>query len=127
MDYQVFLVSRMHEEWLRTGNNRVAVRLGLARTGKTITAAALIMIVVFASFVLGGERIIKEFGIGLAAGVLVDAVIIRMAVVPSVMFMFGKSNWWFPRWLDRITPNIGLEDPEELTAELDPEEAVPVG
>jgi len=122
MDYQVFLVSRMHEEWLRTGDNRTAVRLGLARTGKTITAAALIMIVVFASFILGGQRIIKEFGVGLAAGVLVDAIVIRMAIVPAVMFMFGKSNWWFPKSLDRFMPRIGLEDPEELAAEMDPEE-----
>jgi RND superfamily putative drug exporter len=116
MDYQVFLVSRMHEEWLRTGDNRTAVRLGLARTGKTITAAALIMIVVFASFILGGQRIIKEFGLGLAAGVLVDAIVIRMAIVPSVMFIFGKANWWFPKSLDRILPRLGLEDPDEVPA-----------
>ena len=94
MDYQVFLVSRIHEEYIKSGgDNRVAVRNGLAATGKTITAAALIMILVFASFILGGERVIKEFGIGLAGGVLVDAVIIRMAVVPSLMMMFGKANW----------------------------------
>ena len=85
MDYQVFLVSRMHEEYIKSGDNRVAVRNGLAATGKTITAAALIMILVFGSFILGGERVIKEFGIGLAAGILVDAVFIRMAVVPSLM------------------------------------------
>jgi RND superfamily putative drug exporter len=114
MDYQVFLVSRMHEEWLRTNDNREAVRLGLARTGKTITAAALIMIVVFASFILGGERIIKEFGIGLAVGILVDALIIRMAIVPAVMRLFGKSNWWFPASLDRVLPRLGLEDPDEV-------------
>jgi RND superfamily putative drug exporter len=114
MDYQVFLVSRMHEEWLRHGDNRTAVRLGLARTGKTITAAAFIMIVVFASFILGGQRIIKEFGIGLAGGVLVDAIVIRMAIVPAVMILLGKSNWWFPRWLDRSLPRLGLEDPDEL-------------
>ena len=97
MDYQVFLVSRMHEEYIKSGgDNRVAVRNGLAATGKTITAAALIMILVFGSFILGGERVIKEFGIGLAGGILVDAVLIRMAVVPSIMMMFGKANWWFP-------------------------------
>lgn len=109
MDYQVFLVTRMHEEWQKSGDNRTAVRLGLARTGKTITAAAAIMIVVFASFILGGERIIKEFGLGLAGGVLVDAVIIRMAIVPAVMFLFGKANWWFPKSLDKLLPKIGLE------------------
>ena len=74
----------------------MAVRNGLAATGKTITAAALIMILVFGSFILGGNRVIKEFGIGLAAGILVDALIIRMAVVPSLMMLFGKANWWFP-------------------------------
>ena len=109
MDYQVFLLVRMHEEWLKSGDNRTAIRLGLARTGKTITAAALIMIVVFGSFILGGERVIKEFGLGLAGGVLVDAIIIRMAIVPAVMFLFGKSNWWIPKWLDRWLPKFGLE------------------
>jgi RND superfamily putative drug exporter len=112
MDYQVFLVTRIHEEWLKSGDNRVAVRNGLAATGKTITAAALIMILVFGSFILGGERVIKEFGLGLAGGILVDAVIIRMAVVPSVMLLIGKTNWWFPASLDRILPHIGLEHVE---------------
>jgi RND superfamily putative drug exporter len=112
MDYQVFLVTRIHEEWLKSGDNRVAVRNGLAATGKTITAAALIMILVFGSFILGGERVIKEFGLGLAGGILVDAVVIRMAVVPSVMLLIGKTNWWFPKALDRLLPHIGLERPE---------------
>ncbi|HXY27423.1 MAG TPA: MMPL family transporter, partial [Acidimicrobiales bacterium] len=112
MDYQVFLVSRMREEYIKSGgDNRTAVRNGLAATGETITAAALIMILVFASFILGGSRIIKEFGIGLAGGILVDAVFIRMAVVPSVMMLFGQANWWFPPWLDRILPSISI-DPE---------------
>jgi RND superfamily putative drug exporter len=109
MDYQVFLVTRIHEEWLKTGDNELAVRNGLATTGKTITAAALIMILVFGSFILGGERVIKEFGLGLAGGVLVDAVVIRMAIVPSLMTLLGKANWWLPQWLDRLLPNIGLE------------------
>ena len=109
MDYQVFLVTRIHEEWLKTGDNRLAVRNGLAATGKTITAAALIMILVFGSFILGGERVIKEFGLGLAAGILVDAVVIRMAIVPSVMLLIGKANWWFPGWLDRILPHLSVE------------------
>jgi RND superfamily putative drug exporter len=112
MDYQVFLVTRMHEEWLKTGDNRMAVRNGLAATGKTITAAALIMILVFGSFIFGGERVIKEFGLGLAAGILIDAVVIRMAIVPALMLLIGKSNWWFPRWLDRILPHIGFEASE---------------
>lgn len=116
MDYQVFLVTRMHEEWLKTGDNRLAVRNGLAATGKTITAAALIMILVFGSFILGGERVIKEFGLGLAGGILVDALVIRMAIVPAVMNLLGKTNWWFPGWLDRLLPNIGLERAEGSNA-----------
>ena len=115
MDYQVFLVSRMHEEYIKSGgDNRVAVRNGLAATGKTITAAALIMILVFGSFILGGQRVIKEFGIGLAAGILVDAIFIRMAIVPSLMMLFGKANWWFPRWLDRALPRLAV-DADDLT------------
>ena len=119
MDYQVFLVSRMHEEYIKSGgNNRVAVRNGLAATGKTITAAALIMILVFGSFILGGERVIKEFGIGLAAGIFVDAVLIRMCIVPSLMMMFGKANWWFPDWLDRALPKLSV-DADDLTDHKD--------
>jgi RND superfamily putative drug exporter len=124
MDYEVFLISRIHEEWLKSGDNRVAVRSGLAATGKTITAAALIMILVFGSFILGGERVIKEFGLGLAAGILVDAVMIRMAVVPAVMFMLGKSNWWFPQKLDRMLPRLSI-DPETVQGALQVPEAEP--
>ena len=109
MDYEVFLITRIHEEYLKTGDNRTAVRNGLAATGKTITAAALIMILVFGAFILGGIRVIKEFGLGLAGGILVDAVVIRMAVVPSVMLLLGESNWWFPRWLDRILPHVTVD------------------
>ncbi len=109
MDYQVFLVSRMHEEYIKSGDNRTAVRNGLAATGKTITAAALIMILVFGSFILGGERVIKEFGIGLAGGIFVDAVFIRMAIVPSVMMLLGRSNWWFPPRLDRALPKLSVD------------------
>ena len=106
MDYEVFLVLRIHEEWLRSGDNRSSVGRGLAATGGTITAAAAIMIVVFGSFILGGERIIKEFGLGLAAAIFVDAVMIRTALVPSLMLMMGTANWWFPKWLDWILPRI---------------------
>jgi RND superfamily putative drug exporter len=109
MDYQVFLVTRMHEEYLKSGDTRVAVRNGLAATGKTITAAALIMILVFGSFILGGQLVIKEFGIGLAGGILVDAIFIRMAVVPSLMILLGKVNWWFPKKLDRMLPHMSVE------------------
>jgi RND superfamily putative drug exporter len=119
MDYQVFLVSRIHEEYVKSGDNRIAVHNGLAATGKTITAAALIMILVFGSFILGGQLIIKEFGIGLAGGILVDAVFIRMAVVPSLMMMLGKANWWVPKWLDRILPHLSVEA-EDLSATVAP-------
>ena len=114
MDYEVFLITRIHEEWLKSGDNRTAVRNGLAATGKTITAAALIMILVFGSFMFGGERVIKEFGLGLAAGILMDAVLIRMAIVPAVMFLFRRANWWFPRALDRTLPRLGI-DPDSIT------------
>ena len=111
MDYEVFLVSRIHEEWTKSGDSREAVRKGLAATGKTITAAALIMILVFGSFMFGGQRVIKEFGLGLAAGIFMDAVVIRMTIVPALMFLLGRSNWWFPAWLDRILPRLSV-DPE---------------
>ena len=121
MDYQVFLVSRIHEEYIKSGgNNNAAVRNGLAATGKTITAAALIMILVFGSFILGGQRVIKEFGIGLAAGILVDAILIRMAIVPSLMMLFGKANWWFPAWLDRILPRLSV-DADDLASQPAPD------
>ena len=119
MDYEVFLIARIHEEWIKSGENRTAVRNGLAATGKTITAAALIMILVFGSFILGGERVIKEFGLGLAAGIFMDAVLIRMALVPATMFLVGRGNWWFPGWLDRVLPRLAV-DPEEIVVGLGP-------
>ena len=109
MDYEVFLITRIQEEYFKSGDNRIAVRNGLAATGKTITAAALIMILVFGAFILGGIQVIKEFGLGLAGGIFVDAVFIRMALVPSLMLMLGKSNWWFPKWLDRILPHVMVD------------------
>jgi putative drug exporter of the RND superfamily len=109
MDYEVFLITRIQEEYLKCGDNRTAVRNGLAATGKTITAAALIMILVFGAFILGGIRVIKEFGLGLAGGILIDAFVIRMAVVPAVMLLLGESNWWFPKWLDRIVPHVTVD------------------
>jgi RND superfamily putative drug exporter len=118
MDYEIFLVMRIHEEWLRSGDNRASVRRGLAATGGTITAAAAIMIVVFGSFVLGGERVIKEFGVGLAAAIFVDAVVIRTTLVPSLMLLMGKANWWFPSWLEWV-PHIHME-PEDHAEELEP-------
>ncbi|HWD72489.1 MAG TPA: MMPL family transporter, partial [Actinomycetota bacterium] len=127
MDYEVFLLTRVHEEYLRTGDNSDGVRIGLAATGQTITAAAAIMIVVFGSFILLGQPIIKEFGLGLATAILVDAVVVRSALVPALMQMLGKANWWFPRWLDRLLPHLHVEseEPEEIP-DLRPEaEPVP--
>jgi RND superfamily putative drug exporter len=109
MDYQVFLVSRIFEEWHRRGDNREAVTHGLAATGKTITAAAAIMILVFGSFILGGERILMLFGLGLAGAVAIDALIVRSVLVPGLMLLAGKANWWLPRSLDRVLPRLNVE------------------
>jgi RND superfamily putative drug exporter len=109
MDYEVFLVSRIYEEWHRRRDNRAAVTHGLAATGRTITAAAAIMVLVFGAFILGGQRIIELFGIGLASAVLLDAVIVRSVLVPSLMMLFGDANWWIPRWLDRLLPHLKVE------------------
>jgi RND superfamily putative drug exporter len=109
MDYEVFLVSRIYEEWHRRGNTQEAVAHGLAATGRTITAAAAIMFLVFASFVLGGEWVIEMFGIGLAAAVLLDALIVRSALVPSLMMLLGSANWKIPGWLDRVLPHLNIE------------------
>jgi RND superfamily putative drug exporter len=106
MDYEVFLVSRIQEEWLVSGDNSAAVRRGLAATGGVITAAATIMFAVFAAFVFGGQRIIQEFGVGLAAAILFDATVIRSALVPALMQWWGKANWWLPSWLEHILPKI---------------------
>jgi RND superfamily putative drug exporter len=109
MDYQVFLVSRMHEEWMRTRDNAASVRVGQAATARVITAAATIMICVFGSFLLAGERVISEFGIGLASAVLLDAFILRTILVPAVMHLIGERNWWLPRGLDRALPRLAVE------------------
>lgn len=109
MDYEMFLMSRTHEEWLRTGDASRAVRDGLATTGRVITAAAAIMIVVFASFALGDDRVIEEFGLGLAIAVLLDAVVIRCLLVPAIMQLAGERAWWLPSWLGRRMPRLALE------------------
>ncbi|MFE7107809.1 MMPL family transporter [Streptomyces sp. NPDC057575] len=112
MDYQVFLVGRMYEEWLETRDNRRAVRVGLAETGRVINSAAVIMISVFLAFVLSGDRVIAMFGIALAAAVLLDAFVLRTLLVPALMHMLGGANWWLPRRLDRLLPRISIEPPE---------------
>ncbi|WP_460069750.1 MMPL family transporter [Streptomyces sp. YKOK-I1] len=112
MDYQVFLVSRMYEEWLETGDNRRAVRVGLAETSRVINSAAVIMISVFLAFVLSGDRVIAMFGIALAAAVALDAFVLRTLLVPALMHLLGGANWWLPRRLDRCLPRISIEPPE---------------
>ncbi|MGK5628780.1 MMPL family transporter [Streptomyces sp. URMC 123] len=118
MDYQVFLVSRMYEEWRQTRDNRVAVRVGLAETSRVINSAAVIMIAVFSAFVLSGDRIIAMFGIGLAAAVALDAFVLRTLLVPALMHLLGGANWWLPAWLDRRLPRLSIEPPECREAAL---------
>ncbi|GAA4992660.1 MMPL family transporter [Yinghuangia aomiensis] len=125
MDYQVFLVSRMHEEWLHTRDNARAVRVGQAGTGRVINSAALIMIFVFSSFILTGDREGMMAGIGLAGAVALDAFILRMILVPAVMHLLGRANWWLPAWLDRILPHLAV-DPPDRPADARSEEPVKV-
>ena len=109
MDYEVFLLSRVREEFLKTGDSRQSVVDGLASTARVITSAALIMISVFASFLLNADIEIKMFAVGLTVAVLVDATIVRMILVPATMALMGNANWWLPNWLDRLLPNIDIE------------------
>jgi RND superfamily putative drug exporter len=109
MDYEVFLVTRIYEEWHRTNDTRQAVIHGLAATGRTITAAAAIMVLVFGAFILGGERVIELFGLGLAGAVFLDALIVRSVLVPGLMLLAGKANWALPRSLDRLLPHLNVE------------------
>ncbi len=119
MDYEVFLLSRIREEWRHTGDNSSAVADGLAKTARVITAAAAIMIFVFGSFVFGDPlHVLKVFGLGLASAILIDATLVRMVLVPSIMELLGPANWWMPRWLDRVVPRLGVEvDVEAPVAE----------
>ena len=109
MDYEVFLISRIREQWIRKRDASEAVADGIAFTGRVITAAAAIMICVFLSFMLGNERVLKEFGFGLAAAVLLDAVVVRCVLLPAVLELLGERTWWLPRWLDDRLPHINIE------------------
>ncbi|MHB9859593.1 MMPL family transporter [Streptomyces sp. YIM S03343] len=113
MDYQVFLVSRMHEEWVHTKDNARAVRVGLAETSRVINSAALIMVCVFMAFVLSGDSGAAMAGVGLAAAVALDAFILRTALVPAAMHLLGRSNWWLPAWLDKRLPHLAVEPAED--------------
>jgi RND superfamily putative drug exporter len=130
MDYQVFLVSRMHEEWVHTKDNRRAISVGQAETGGIITAAAIIMIAVFSGFLLGDNRVVKLIGLGLASAIFIDAFILRTILVPSAMHIFGKANWFFPKWLDKVTPRVSVEpaddgwELEQPDERIEPEEPV---
>ena len=124
MDYEVFLLSRIREEWTRTGDSHTSVADGVAATARVITAAAAIMVFVFGSFLLEDDRAIKLFGFGLAFAVLLDATVVRMLLVPATMELLGDKNWWIPRWLDRILPNINVEGPTEVVDEELEEEGV---
>ncbi len=120
MDYEVFLLSRIREEYLRTGDSRLSVADGLAVTARVITAAAAIMVVVFGSFIGESDRIVKLFGVGLASAVLLDATIVRMLLVPATMELLGDANWWLPKWLDRALPKVAVEGEDLLlTPELE--------
>ena len=120
MDYEVFLLSRVREEWHRTGDSHTSVADGLAATAKVITAAAAIMVVVFGSFMLENDRTFKLMGTGLASAIFLDATIVRMLLVPATMELLGDRNWWLPRWLDRLLPNIAVEG-TSVAAPLDDE------
>jgi RND superfamily putative drug exporter len=124
MDYEVFLLARVREEYLKTHDNTEAVAWGLEHTGGLITSAAAIMVTVFGAFALGRLLPIKELGFGLAAAVFIDATIIRVMLVPATMRLLGKWNWWLPGWIDRRLPNVSLDGlPERDLAE--PEAPVP--
>jgi RND superfamily putative drug exporter len=110
MDYEVFLLSRVHEAWLATGSPQRSVAIGIGATARVITTAASIMVLVFASFVLDSNPVVKMLAIGMAVAVLIDASVVRMVLVPAVMALLGKNAWWLPRWLEPLVPKLHLED-----------------
>ncbi|HVH93359.1 MAG TPA: MMPL family transporter [Nocardioidaceae bacterium] len=114
MDYEVFLVSRMRESWLRTGENHRAILEGLAGTGRVITAAAAIMVAVFAAFIPSPDVVLKVIGVGMASAIFIDATVVRMLLVPAVMHLLGRANWWLPAWLDRLLPQLHIEGRPEV-------------
>jgi RND superfamily putative drug exporter len=127
MDYEVFLVSRMHEEWVHTKDARYAVRHGLAMTGRVVTAAAIIMIAVFGAFAIGNVRVLSMMGVAFASAIFIDAFIIRLLLLPAVMHIGGPAMWWMPAWLEKRLPHLNIEPPDEdLDAELAGLEREPV-
>jgi putative drug exporter of the RND superfamily len=124
MDYEVFLLTQMKEHFKETGDSKRAVIEGLANTGRVITSAAAIMVCVFTSFVLNGDPVVKEFGVGLAVAIAIDSTLVRCLLVPAVMVLLGDRAWWLPRWMDRIIPHVSIEG-EEYFAKKDAEARVP--
>jgi RND superfamily putative drug exporter len=119
MDYEIFLLSRIREDYLKTGDNATAVANGLANTARVITAAAAIMVTLFLSFVFGfEERSIKLFGMGLAVAIFIDATVVRMVLVPATMELLGDANWWLPKSLKRLLPEIRIESEDEVAEQL---------
>ena len=113
MDYEVFLASRIREEYVKDGDAHGSITRGVKGVGRVIVAAAIIMGVVFWAFVLSDDRTVKSFGLGLGVAILVDALIIRMLMVPAIMHLLGRRAWYIPRWLDRVLPNLTIEPPDE--------------
>ena len=118
MDYEVFLLTQMREHYREDEDEKRAVIEGLANTGRVITSAAAIMVCVFTSFVLNGNPVVKEFGVGLAVAIAIDSTLVRCLLVPAVMVLLGKRAWWLPRWLDRVIPHVSIEG-EEYFAKKD--------
>jgi RND superfamily putative drug exporter len=126
MDYEVFLISRVHESWVATRDSHRAVAIGIGATARVITTAAAIMVVVFTSFVLSDDPTVKMLAVGMAVAVLIDATVVRMILVPSVMTLLGERAWWIPGWLDRFVPNIDLEGEGSSTPPVPAPSATPV-
>jgi RND superfamily putative drug exporter len=122
MDYEVFLMTHVRERWMATGDPHRAVIDGLAGTARVITSAALIMVSVFCAFIINGDPNIKQFGLGMAAAVAVDATVVRCLLVPAVMSLLDRAGWWLPKWLDRGLPHLSIEG-EEYFAQRDAAEA----
>jgi RND superfamily putative drug exporter len=123
MDYEVFLLARMHEVWVRTRDSRAAITEGMATTGRVVTAAAAIMVVVFGSFLLDPSRMLQQFALGLAVAVLLDALVIRCLIVPAAMSLLGTRAWWLPAWIARRMPRVALEHQHPASSATDGVEA----
>jgi RND superfamily putative drug exporter len=120
MDYEVFLISRVHEEWQARRDASAAVREGLARTGRVITAAAAVMVSVFAAFAISGDRVLAMFGLAMASAVFLDALVVRLLLLPAVLELLGRATWVMPRWLDRVLPRIAIEAEDHDAAQPAP-------